>query len=209
MILLLQNSKPNHIHTDQSDIWLNTVSFENENILISAPSGTGKTSIFNILYLKDNQFEGSYLIDGTTSNELDDTAISNLRTNKISAIFQDLKLFEELSLLDNILLKNQLTGHYSKDQINQLIDQLGLKEQTHQSVKTLSYGQRQRVCFIRALCQPFDYIIMDEPFSHLDTANIKVMTEILKEELEYRNANMILLSLEQDYGLSFHKTYHL
>jgi ABC-type transport system involved in cytochrome c biogenesis ATPase subunit len=50
---------------------------------------------------------------------------------------------------------------------------------------------------------------MDEPFSHLDTANIKVMTEILKEELEYRNANMILLSLEQDYGLAFHKTYHL
>jgi putative ABC transport system ATP-binding protein len=93
MILLLQNSKPNHIHTDQSDIWLNTVSFENENILISAPSGTGKTSIFNILYLNDNHFEGSYLIDGITSNELDDTAISNLRTNGISAIFQDLKLF--------------------------------------------------------------------------------------------------------------------
>jgi ABC-type multidrug transport system ATPase subunit len=76
-------------------------------------------------------------------------------------------------------------------------------------VKTLSLGQRQRVAIIRALCQPFDFLLMDEPFSHLDDDNIAILTELIGSEVEKQKAGMILTSLGSEYNFTYDTIYQL
>lgn len=212
MELSLQKIKANYLEPSKieaSDIWDEYVNFEHENILITAPSGTGKTSLFNILYLKHFDSSGDYFINGTSCQKLNDKDISKLRESSISVVFQDLRLFDDLSLIDNLLLKNDLTHHYSLEEIKSLIVQVGLKEQMYQKTKTLSFGQKQRAAVIRALCQPFEWLILDEPFSHLDSNNIAIIRSLILKELEKRSANIILLSLEDHYDFPFDKKYAL
>ena len=70
---------------------------------------------------------------------------------------------------------------------------------------TLSYGQRQRVAIVRALAQPFDYLLLDEPFSHLDTANIKIATDIIQEACVQQKAGLLLVSLGDAYLFDYDK----
>ena len=69
----------------------------------------------------------------------------------------------------------------------------------------MSYGQRQRVAIIRALCQPFEFLLMDEPFSHLDDANIKIASNLIKEELKMQQAGFLLVSLGERYYFKYDK----
>lgn len=209
MILSLQKISPVFLKSDSSDVWNKAIEFQDQNILITAPSGTGKTSLFNILYLIDQNFEGQYALNEKEAKTHTKTEIASIRKNKISAVFQNYHGFDELSLMENIEIKNQLTNYFNASEIERLLGLLGLADKKDQITANLSYGQRQRLSFLCALCQPFKWLIMDEPFSHLDTLNIKIIHSILVEELKQRNANMILLSLEQDYQLPFDKTYQL
>ena len=76
-------------------------------------------------------------------------------------------------------------------------------------VGTLSLGQRQRAAVIRALCQPFSFLLLDEPFSHLDNSNIKIIVEILNKELEERQAAVIITALDDLPFFEFDKTINL
>ena len=73
----------------------------------------------------------------------------------------------------------------------------------------MSYGQRQRIAIIRALCQPFDFLLLDEPFSHLDADNIQKAIDLILEICNAENAGMMLVSLGEDYGISFDKRLEL
>jgi len=173
--------------------------------LISASSGHGKTSILNFIYGSSVNFEGRILYDGRVESE----DIFRLRQRSISYVFQDLKLFPELTLKENILLKNNLTGHKSITQIEEWVDRVGLSHRLNTKVKTLSLGQRQRTAVLRALCQPFDFLLMDEPFSHLDDENIKVLCDIISAEVESQGASLILTSLGGKNYFNYHKILNL
>ena len=86
-------------------------------------------------------------------------------------LFQELRLFTELTAWENIQLKNSLTGYKSKKEIKVWFEMFGIADKWDTPVGKMSFGQQQRVALVRALCQPFDFIFLDEPISHLDEEN--------------------------------------
>jgi ABC-type phosphate/phosphonate transport system ATPase subunit len=86
---------------------------------------------------------------------------------------------------------------------------LGIDDKWNQTCGTLSYGQQQRVCIIRSLLQPFSFLLADEPFSHMDDANIVLARELLLRECAVQNAALLFFSLGDPYGISFINHYKL
>jgi len=205
----IQNIKPKYmseLEVSGSDIYLqkNIVFEKGKKYLLKANSGHGKSSVLNFIYACNNNFEGEIVFEGYSFKSL----IENRRT-KLSYVFQDFKLFSKLTLWENIKIKNNLTNHKTDKEIKVLIERLGLSHKNDQLVKTLSLGQRQRVSIIRALCQPFNFLLLDEPFSHLDENNIKILTNIIDEELKLQQAGFIMTTLNNEYFFQYDKILNL
>jgi putative ABC transport system ATP-binding protein len=174
--------------------------------IVYAVSGKGKSTFVDILSGVRKDFSGDLFIDSKSILSFSHEDWSYFRTHQISTIYQDLQLFDNLSIIENIRLKNELTNHFSSEKIVKLIERIGLKEQIDKKSKVLSYGQKQRVAIIRALAQPFKVLILDEPFSHLDKENEKLMMCIILEEVEFNNAGLIMTSLgETPDGINYKK----
>jgi len=166
--------------------------------LITSPSGKGKSSLISMIYGLRNDFEGTILIDNKPITEINTKQWSDLRSRKIAVVFQSLKLFDELTAYENILIKNQLTNHKTENEIQEFISILGMTPFMKQPAGTLSFGQQQRIAIIRALCQPFELILLDEPFSHLDKENALTAWDLIKTESKMQNANIIITGLGSD-----------
>ena len=188
-----------------SDIYLQkeVVFQKGQRYLLKANSGHGKSSVLNFIYGSNFNYTGE------VSYSIEETSIFNLRKTEISYVFQDFKLFPSLTLFENIQLKNKLTYYKSTEQIDALIEKMQLTHRRDSLVGTLSLGQRQRAAVIRALCQPFSFLLLDEPFSHLDNSNIKIIVEILNKELEERQAAVIITALDNLPFFEFDKTINL
>ena len=102
-----------------------------------------------------------------------------------------------------MLLKNKLTGFKKRKQIEEWFDRLGIDDKKNVLVGRMSFGQQQRVALIRALCQPFDFIFVDEPISHLDDSNSQIMAELLKEEVEHQGAGLVATSIGKRMELPY------
>lgn len=182
---------------DQSMVWNNEITFKKgEYYQIVAHSGIGKSTLINIIYGDRKDFEGDLFFDETNSKTLKPKDWNRIRRTQLSYVFQGLHLFEELTLFENIQLKNGLTNHATETQIKEWIDALGLGKHLHQKAVHLSYGQRQRIAVIRAFCQPFDFILLDEPFSHLDEVNQNLLLNLIDTEAQKNNAGVIFTSLQ-------------
>jgi ABC-type lipoprotein export system ATPase subunit len=189
-------------------IWFCDVSFrKGEKYLISASSGQGKSSLLSFLFGERADYAGDIYFDNKEIKTIKKPEWQNIRKNNISCVFQGLRLFSELTTLENIRLKNKITENKSQEEINYLIEKSGLQDKMNEKAGRLSFGQQQRVATIRALCQPFDFILLDEPFSHLDEQNIEIMTELISSELNSRNAGMLLCSLGYEYPFEYHHKY--
>lgn len=188
----------NTTHTSQ--IWETDTVFEKgKHYLILAPSGKGKSTFLHILYGLRQDYKGRVSINDKVLKTFTPEELSDLRKNQLSIVFQDLRLFPDLSALDNILLKASLTSTYDTSQIEQMAARLGIADLLGQSCGTLSYGQQQRVAIIRALVQPFDFLLLDEPFSHLDEENQKNALELIIERCQQQQAAMLLVSLGEQF----------
>lgn len=208
MQIRLSNLKPTYMSVAElsaSDIYLQKeVVFEKgKKYLIKANSGHGKSSVLNFIYGSNHNYTGEVVY---SKNE---DSVFSLRQTEISYVFQDFKLFPSLTLFENIQLKNKLTHHKSTEQIDALIKKMQLTHRRDSLVETLSLGQRQRVAIIRALCQPFNFLLLDEPFSHLDSSNIKIIVDVLTKELEERQASVIITALGDLPFFEFDKTINL
>lgn len=189
---------------DKSEIWENNrLVFEpGLTYLVEAPSGRGKTSLLAIIYGLRKDYQGKVFIDESDISTFSDKDWSAKRKKKLSFIFQGLELFDELSAIDNIRLKNSITRQKTEAEIQDLAGRLGIENFLLQKTGTLSFGQQQRVAIIRALCQPFDYLLADECFSHMDHKNSKMAFDLIKEECKARSAGLILSSLNSSEGIS-------
>ena len=132
-----------------------------------------------------------------------------LRKHSLSMLFQELRIFPELTALENVQLKNRLTNYKKKKEILALFETLGISEKVNEKAGKLSFGQQQRVAFIRALCQPFDFIFLDEPISHLDDDNGTLMGRMLTEEAERQGAGIIVTSIGKHIELEYNKVMKL
>ena len=208
MHVRVQNIKPKYmseLEVSGSDIYLqNEIIFQKgRKYLLKANSGHGKSSILNFIYGSNLNFDGKIEFDNNNDSILD------IRKLKLSYVFQDFKLFSRLTLWENLKIKNNLTNFKTDLEILSLIDKLGLLEKKDQLAETLSLGQRQRVAIIRSLCQPFNLLLLDEPFSHLDESNIEILTTIINQELANQKAGFIMTTLNNEYLFKYDKILNL
>ena len=195
------------ITASKSGMWNTSVSFnKGEYVFIQAPSGTGKTTLIHILYGLRKDYTGDVKWQDRSLNITDNEALAGLRTKNISVIFQDMRLFPELTAWENIDIKRRLTNTVTESEANTWLDRLGLQEKKDSIGKTLSYGEQQRVAIVRALVQPFEWLLMDEPFSHLDHANTQKAITLILEVVKKHNAGMILADLDENNFFPYTQT---
>lgn len=194
-----------------SDIWNCNLQFEKgEWIKIKAPSGTGKTTFIHIIYKLRYDYEGTVLWNNKELTNINGDALAQLRQQNISVIFQDLRLFPNLTARENIELKRVLqTAVYENTMINVMAERLGVAHILDQRAGLCSYGEQQRIAIIRSLIQPFDWLIMDEPFSHLDQENIAKAAALIAEECTKRKAGFMLTDLDEDMHFAYTKVLNL
>jgi putative ABC transport system ATP-binding protein len=150
---------------------------------IMAPSGTGKTTLLNVLGCLMKASSGSYLFEGQDIETLNDDQLSEIRNKKIGFVFQTFNLLERTSALDNVLLPLVYADVYPADAVKKagrLIESVGLRERINYKPSELSGGQQQRVAIARALINDPAVILADEPTGNLDSASAKEIIEIFK-----------------------------
>lgn len=195
---------------DGSEIWCRDVVLERgKRYLVSAHSGTGKSSLCSYLYGYRNDYAGQIVFGGTDISTFGVMQWCELRCRHIAYLPQEMRLFPELTAMENVELKNRLTGYRSRDEIGKMFDCLGIGDKAEEQVARLSIGQQQRVAIIRALCQPFDFILLDEPVSHLDEANNRLAATLVAEEALRQGAGIIATSVGNDVMLTIDKEYKL
>lgn len=189
-----------------SDVWHQELTFERGNFyLVEAASGTGKSSLCSYIYGYRNDYQGIICFDDNNIRNLSVKDWVDIRKHSLSMLFQDLRLFTELTAMENVQLKNSLTGFKKKKEIKAMFEELGIADKLNVPVGKLSFGQQQRVALIRALCQPFDFLFMDEPVSHLDEGNSTIMARILSEEAQRQGAGVVVTSIGKHLELDYTK----
>jgi ABC-type lipoprotein export system ATPase subunit len=181
-----------------SQIWLQDVVFaKGIHTHIIAPSGTGKTSLIHFLYGIRKDYEGTVLYNKEDAKKFDAEKIALWRQQHISIVFQDLRLFTEQTVLQNLEIKRLLNPFHAESKIVEMAKRLGIESKLSKLCSTCSYGEQQRIAIIRSLLQPFDFLLLDEPFSHLDEANRMKAMQLIEEEAAARNASIILADLKE------------
>ncbi len=189
--------------TDRSQVWGCAVVFPvGSRTVIRAPSGAGKTTLISVLYGLRSDYTGRIRLDGRDLRELGISEWTLLRRRRLGLVPQDLQLFDELTAWENVELKNRLTRHRARHVVDAWFERLGLGGLQGRPAGRLSLGQKQRVALIRALCQPFEMLLLDEPFSHLDEDNARRAIELVEAECAAGGAGWVLTSLAGDRGLA-------
>jgi len=194
-----------------SEIWKQKLTiFQGEKVLVTAPSGKGKSSLIALLYGLRRIYTGTYRILGNDSRQFSAAQWSATRAETISVVFQDLRLFMDYTGWENLAIKGKLPGAvYDENSIRIMADHLGIEPLLQKKCNTLSYGERQRLAIIRSLLMPAAFLIMDEPFSHLDETNTAKALELIDSEASKNGSAVVMTSLGSSYGWSFDRNVHL
>lgn len=193
-----------------SEIWNKNVQFEKGHLyLIEADSGKGKSTFCSYILGYRRDYNGNVMFDDNLTKGLNVSEWVNIRTSHLCYLFQELRLFPELTALENVEIKNNLTGFKSKKQILEWFDLLGIGDKVDSKIGHMSFGQQQRVAMIRSLVQPFDFILADEPISHLDDTNSEIMGNIMMTEAKAQGAGVIVTSIGKHMNLNYERVFRL
>jgi putative ABC transport system ATP-binding protein len=213
MQLTINNLLPTYFpdtRKQTSEVWGKDLLFQpGEMVKIVAPSGSGKTSLMHFLYGLRNDYTGEISYgNGTVKNyTAEDFAVQ--RKERVSIILQDMRLLPEQTVYENLFIKHQLNPYHPVEKIKEMTERLGIGSKLTSKCKTCSYGEQQRVAIVRALLQPFRFLLLDEPFSHLDNNNSMKAMDLMMEEAKARGAAIIFADLERIDFFPFTKLYHL
>lgn len=213
MKITFQNVTPTPLKESQfsdESIWNSQFELEEgSRILLNATSGKGKTTFTHLLAGVRLDYSGKILYNREDISLFTLEKWTEIRRTKMAFVFQDLQLFPSLTVAENLALKNNLTTHKSTEQLQEETQLLGIEHKWNQRVSELSMGQQQRVAIIRALAQPFEWIILDEPFSHLDHENAQIAYALVEKNCNEQNAGFILTTLNETSEVRFNKEINL
>ena len=184
---------------------LKNISFKvdkGEFLAIMGSSGSGKSTMMNILGCFDNQYEGKYILDGIDISKSTENELSEIRNKKIGFIFQSFNLLPRLTALENVelpLVYSSVPKEERHKRANELLEMVGLKERTHHRPNELSGGQRQRVAIARALVNNPSIILADEPTGNLDSKSEAEIIEIL-QKLNKMGKTIVIVTHEPNIG---------
>ena len=184
---------------------LKNISFKvdkGEFLAIMGSSGSGKSTMMNILACLDSQYEGTYILDGIDISKLTENQLSEIRNKKIGFIFQSFNLLPRLSALENVelpLVYSSVSKAERHKRAAELLEMVGLKDRMHHKPNELSGGQRQRVAIARALVNDPSIILADEPTGNLDSKSEEEIIEIL-QELNRTGKTIVIVTHEPNIG---------
>jgi putative ABC transport system ATP-binding protein len=161
-----------------------------EMISIMGPSGSGKSTLMSIVGCLDVPTSGSYVLDDSPVEKMNDTQLADVRNRKIGFVFQQFNLLSRTSALENVMLPlsyTNLSARAAREKALKTLELVGLKERVKHHPSELSGGQQQRVAIARALVNDPAILIADEPTGALDS---KTGAEIME----------LFQSLHRDYG---------
>ncbi len=201
-----------------SEVWLRDVVFnKGETVLIEARSGAGKTSLASFIMGLRSDYRGRILFDGRDARDLTVDEQADLRRLNLAYLPQNLDLFPDLTAAENIRVKEELRKRnalvpqegVSVARAGDVSPMLGLEPFLDRPAGKLSVGQMQRVAILRALAQPFDFLILDEPVSHLDAANNRAAADLVARTARSQGAGVIVLSVGNRLDLTYDRILKL
>ena len=184
---------------------------EGEFVAVAGPSGSGKTTFLNVVGLLESYERGTYRLDGEDVSDLNDSARSKLRGEKIGFVFQGFNLFAELSVFDNVDVPLRYRGMRAperKERVTEVLHRVGLSGRMRHLPAQLSGGQQQRVAIARALVGAPRFLLADEPTGNLDSATAAGVMALL-DDLHQSGATIIMVTHDADLAARTGRIIHL
>jgi len=167
-----------------------------EFVLIVGSSGSGKSTLLNMIGLLDGPTSGKIILDNTETTQLNDSQISEYRNKKLGFIFQFSNLLQDLSVLENVMLPQQIQQN-SEDVLQkakQLLVRVGLEDQIPKRANKISGGQAQRVAIARGLVNNPAIVLADEPTGNLDSVTAANIVKLMKTMAKELNQTFIIVT---------------
>ncbi len=179
-----------------------------ERVAIMGPSGSGKTTCLNIIGALDRPTSGQVIIDGTDITQMSEKELTRIRRDKLSFIFQFFNLIPVLTAFENVELPLLIAGvdeEKRRDEVERLLQLVGLEERATHRPDELSGGEQQRVAIARALAKPpgsasSTIILADEPTGDLDTVTGEEVMEVLLRSAKKEESTLVVVTHDPDVG---------
>jgi putative ABC transport system ATP-binding protein len=168
-----------------------------ERIILLGPSGSGKTTLLNCVAALDNPTAGDYSFDGEEVPRGHAEKMTTFRRENIGYVFQFFNLLQDLTVLENILLIQELSGQRDKKRAIELLTLVGLEAEVNRFPAEISGGQQQRVAIARSLAKKPKLLLGDELTGNLDSATSSMVMEVLVKACESEDITVIMVTHDE------------
>jgi len=179
---------------------------------ITGKSGTGKSTLLQIIGGLDEPTEGKVLVRGQDYSNLNDNQKSKIRNQKFGYIFQNNLLLEDFNVLENVIMPFLIFGKKKEDCLERaksLLDRVGLIPKINKMPNILSGGEKQRVSVCRSLINKPELILADEPTGSLDEENAKIIEDLLFSLVREERVSLLLVTHNKEFADKADKKYIL
>ena len=182
-----------------------------EMLALLGPSGCGKSTLLNLIGCVDLPDAGSVEIDGISTNDLDDDALTRLRRDRVGTVFQFFNLLPTLDVFENVALPLRLQGRSRAAivaRVGELLEAVGIPEKARAMPSQLSGGQTQRVAIARALVHEPAILLADEPTGNLDSQSGERMLELLRS-FARRGQTILMVTHSAEAAAAADRSLHM
>ena len=170
---------------------------EGERVILLGPSGSGKTTLLNCLSALDSPTEGTYVFQGEDVPRNHSEKMTSFRRENIGYVFQFFNLLQDLTVMENILLIQELAGKKDSARAEELLELVGLESEKGRFPGEISGGQQQRVAIARSIAKKPTLLLGDELTGNLDTETSRKVMEVLVEACAKENITAIFVTHDE------------
>lgn len=170
---------------------------EGERVILLGPSGSGKTTLLNCLSALDSPTEGTYIFQGEEVPRNHSEKMTSFRRENIGYVFQFFNLLQDLTVMENILLIQELAGKKDSARAEELLKLVGLESEKERFPGEISGGQQQRVAIARSIAKKPTLLLGDELTGNLDTETSRKVMEVLVEACAKENITAVFVTHDE------------